>query len=216
MEQCWSRCVLHDTLMDRAMNGYEEVSSKSDDGTRYRGKFDNRLGQGLLGRLDRMAEAQPLVGSMAAQVQLVSQDWESFLELVAGGGTGAAAALFCAARSPDLSPTDETGFDCELAQISAAEEAEEEPELTPEEAAAQLSVWYESFDKCWKTDFPPRDAADAELVTEHGAFGEADYERTLTEAEEAAQIEADAGRLVPLRAAALLAHAEWFGFKAAA
>ena len=210
-----ARCVVQDTLMDRALNGYEEVSAKDPDGTTRRGKFDNRLGQSLLTRLDRMAETQPAVGSMAAQVQLVSQDWESFLELVAAGGTGAAAALFCAARSPELPSDDETGFDCELAQISAAEEAEDEAELTPEETAARLSVWYDAYAGRWKTDFPPKDAADAEQVTEDGIFGDPTYTRTLTPAESAAQIEAETDRLVPLYAAAHAAHAEWFGLKAA-
>ena len=96
-----SRDVVQDMLMDRAVNGYEEVTSKLDDGTTMRGKFDNRLGMGLLGRLDRMAEAQALKGSRTAQVMLVVQDFESFLDLIERGGKGAEAALFFEARDPE-------------------------------------------------------------------------------------------------------------------
>lgn len=211
-----ARCVVESTLMDRAMNGYQVVTSKDPDGTTMRGTYDNRLGQGLLTRLDRMAEAHPAVGSMAAQIQLVSQDWESFLELIEQGGTGAAAALFCAARSPVSPSDDETRFDCELAQISAAEEAEDEPIPTPEEAAEGLSVWYDAYSQRWMTDFPPHDAKDADLVTEHGKFGDEGYIRTLTLAEEAVQIEAEAERLLPLHIAAHAARDAWFEAKAAA
>ncbi len=73
-----SRDVVQDMLMDRAVNGYEEVTSKLDDGTTMRGKFDNRLGMGLLGRLDRMAEAQAIKGSRNAQVMLVSRISKAF------------------------------------------------------------------------------------------------------------------------------------------
>lgn len=213
-----ARCALEGLLMDRAVNGYEEVSSRSDDGTVLRSKFDNRLGLGLLGRLDRIAATQPVTGSMAAQVQLVSQDWESFLELVADGGTGAAAALFCGARGPVDPATSDSGFDCELAQNSAdfADDDGAEEELAPEAAAAQMSVWYDPYGQCWKTDFPPRTDEDTALVSESGMFGDQDYLRTLTPAEETAQIAAEAARRLPLHQAALAAHAEWFGLKAAA
>ncbi len=56
---------------------------------------------GLLGRLDRMAEAQAIKGSRNAQVMLVVQDFESFLDLIERGGKGSEAALFFAARDPD-------------------------------------------------------------------------------------------------------------------
>ena len=84
-----SRATLADMLMDRAIHGYEEMTMKQDDGAVFRGKYDNRLGQGLLSRLDRMAEAQAAANSVAAQVQLIVQDFESFLDLVERGGQGA-------------------------------------------------------------------------------------------------------------------------------
>lgn len=213
-----ARCVVEGTLLDRAMNGYQVVTSKDPDGTTMRGTFDNRLGQGLLTRLDRIANEQPQVGSMAAQVQLVSQDWETFLELIAGGGTGAAAALFCAARSPEPGPDDKTGIHRELAQFSAAEdEAEaEEPELTPEEQAEELSVWWSESANRWKTNFPPAAEGTGGLVIETGSFGDDFYERTLTREEEAAQKVVEAARLLPLQTAALAAREAWFGGKVVA
>lgn len=222
-----ARAALGDMLLDRAVNGYEEISSRQDDGTVLRGKFDNRLGQGLLNRLDRLAEGQATRGSMQAQVQLVLQDFECFLDLIANGGTGAESALFLAARDPGADPdadaADAAAIQCELDRISAAEDAEddgtEEPDLLdlpPDEAAMQLSVWFDDYDECWKTDFPPLDEAAAAEVKEIGQFGDPDYARTLTPAETAAQAAADAARREPLRAAALTARAAWFDWQEAA
>ena len=161
-----SRDVVQDMLMDRAVNGYEEVTSKLDDGTTMRGKFDNRLGMGLLGRLDRMAEAQAMKGSRTAQVMLVVQDFESFLDLIERGGKGAEAALFFEARDPD--PVENRRpFDCELDRISAADEAvpdmfDEEPEV----AAQRLCIWYDEDEECWMTNFPKPEGEEGEFVTE--------------------------------------------------
>jgi hypothetical protein len=215
-----SRATLADMLMDRAIHGYEEMTMKQDDGAVFRGKYDNRLGQGLLNRLDRMAEAQAAANSVVAQVQLVVQDFESFLDLVERGGQGAEAALFCAARDDAALPEMNRAIQCELAQISAAETAKEsEADLTamdPDEAAAQLSVWYDGEEEQWKTNFPPCDADDADLVEESGIFGDRDYERSLTPDEEEAQRIALEAATAPLRSAALKAHAAWFGYKKAA
>ena len=215
-----SRATLADMLMDRAIHGYEEMTMKQDDGAVFRGKYDNRLGQGLLNRLDRMAEAQAAANSVAAQVQLVVQDFESFLDLVERGGQGAEAALFFAARDDAAVPAMDSAIQCELAQISAAETAKESEEdltaMDPDEAAAQLSVWYDGEEEQWKTNFPPCDADDADLVEESGIFGDRDYERSLTPDEEEAQRSVLEAETAPLRSAALKAHAVWFGYKKAA
>ena len=222
-----ARATLGDMLMDRAVNGYEEVSSRQDDGTVLRGKFDNRLGQGLLTRLDRLAEGQAAHGSMQAQVQLVVQDFECFLDLIATGGTGAESALFLAARDPGADPdadaADAAAIQCELDRISAAEAAEDKAapapdllDLPPDEAAAQLSVWFDDIDQCWKTDFPPLDADAAAEVQEVREFGDPGYARTLTSAETAAQEAGLAAERAQLRAAALTARAAWFDWPEAA
>jgi hypothetical protein len=220
-----ARATLADMLMDRAIHGYEEMTVKQEDGSVLRGKYDNRLGQGLLSRLDRMAEAQAAAHSVAAQVQLVVQDFERFLDLVERGGNGAAAALFFAARDDApmtalAAPEMERAIQSELAQISAAEAASAaEPDLLdmePEDAAARLSVWYDHEDAQWKTNFPPCTADDAALVEESGIFGDAEYERSLTPDEEEAQRSVLEAETAPLRSAALKAHAAWFGMKDAA
>ena len=215
-----SRATLADMLMDRAIHGYEEMTMKQDDGAVFRGKYDNRLGQGLLSRLDRMAEAQAAANSVAAQVQLIVQDFESFLDLVERGGQGAEAALFCAARDDSALPEMNRAIQSELAQISAAQTAEECVvdliTMDPEEAAAQLSVWYDGEEEQWKTNFPPCDADDADLVEESGIFGDRDYERSLTPDEEEAQRITLEAATAPLRSAALKAYAAWFGYKKAA
>lgn len=222
-----ARATLSDLLMDRAVNGYEEVSTRQDDGTVLRGKYDNRLGQGLLNRLDRLAEGQALRGSAQAQVQLVVQDFECFLDLIERGGTGADSALFLSARDDGADAAanaeEQAAIQCELDRISAAdadeEPAEEEPDLLdlpPDEAATQLSVWFDDAEQCWKTDFPPADAEAAAQVEESGEFGDSDYARTLTSTEAAAQDAAVAAELAPLRTAALTARAAWFDWQEAA
>ena len=220
-----ARATLFDLLMDRAIHGYEEMTVKQEDGSTLRGKYDNRLGQGLLSRLDRMAEAQAAANSVAAQVQLVVQDFESFLDLVERGGKGAEAAIFFAARNdapmPELAaPEIEKAIQNELGRISAAEAAPAaEPDLLdmePEDAAARLSVWYDPDEEQWKTNFPPCNTDDAALIEESGLFGDADYERNLTPDEEEAQRIVLDAETAPLRVAALKAHAAWFGMKHAA
>jgi hypothetical protein len=234
-----ARIVVADQLMDRALSGYEEVSVKQDDGSRVRHKQDNRLGQNLLARLDRMADAQAVAGSRQAQVQLVLQDFEAYLDLIEHGGTGAAAALFCVARGSDHAPidgADEYEIECELAQISAAEAEAEDAEraqraqvmldMEPEVAAQLLEVWYDEYAKCWKTNFPAPNAADDldvmldnwdEDGTEQSAFfGDEDYERTLTQQELSAHFAALANVRQPWIDAAIVARDAWFGGKVAA
>ncbi len=220
-----ARATLSDTLMDRAINYIEENSERGPDRTLIRRRVDNRLGQGLLARLDRMAEAQPQVGSALAQIQLVSQDFECFLDLIGNGGHGAEAALFVAARSVAVPGSAEARFDCELAQFSADLEAEEEAnadgeaegeephdmfDMPIDKALAQMTVWFDDKGEL-KTNFPPRNAEDSALVTQNCLFGELDYERTLTPAEEDAYLSQLVIKQEPLRAAALAAREACFG-----
>ena len=211
-----SRDVIQDMLMDRAVNGYEEVTSKLDDGTVMRGKFDNRLGKGLLDRLDRMAEAQAMKGSRNAQVQLICQDFESFLDLIERGGKGSEAALFFEARDPGPAESRKP-FDYELDRISAADAAV--PDMldeVPEVAAQRLSVWFAEEEGDWRTDFPKAEGEDGEFIIEIGFFGDEDYERTLSDAEERAHLAALLRTRQPWIDAAAKARDAWFGEKMAA
>jgi hypothetical protein len=216
-----SRYALQDMLMDRAVNGYEEVSTKQEDGTTMRGRFDNRLGKGLLDRLDRLAEAQAIKGSRNAQVQLVTQDFASFLDLIERGGKGAEAALFFEARDDDpaggVSRGDRYAIGCELERISAGDGAvpdmlDEEPEV----AAERLGVWFDEDEQEWRTNFPKMEGEEGETITETGFFGDEDYERSLTLAEETAHLAALARTRQPWIDAAAKARDAWFGEKMAA
>jgi hypothetical protein len=221
-----SRRILEDTLLDRAVSGFEEVSCKDEDGRTVRGKFDNRLSMNVLARLDRIAERQALAHSNDAQVQLVVSDFEAFLDLIEKGGTGADAAIFCAARSSDDSESEEAekaAIDCELARISAAEKAEAKrveeavPDMLDEEpavAAERLSIWFDGFE--WRTNFPLPDNADAAELDEGGLFGDPHYDRKLTPEEEEAHIAAVARERAPWHEAAAAARDAWLGMKEAA
>ncbi len=216
-----AKATLNDMLMDRAVNGYEEVTVKRDDGSTLRGKFDNKLSMGLLNRLDKISETQAVKNSQAAQVQMVVQDFEAFLDLIENGGKGAEAALFFAARDPepgeDMTPAQKRALECELGLISAAEERI--PDMldeAPEQAASRLSVWYDDDGECWKTDFPKAEGDEGETVEESGSFGHEDYARTLTEAEETAHIQALVEKQKPWIDAAEAARDAWFGVKMAA
>jgi hypothetical protein len=216
-----ARAALADMLMDRAVCGFEEFTSRDEDGMVTRSKYDNRLSMSVLTRLDRMAEAQAAQNSMMAQVQLISQDFENFLGLIERGGQGAETALFLAARDAGIGGsvgTDEdSDIHCELARISADEDDEFAPENDdPEAIAAQLSVWFDEDDEDWKTNFPPRDDHDAAMVNERGVFGDPDYERTLTMGEVVAQLAVAEAEAAPLRDAALKAREAWFDLRQAA
>lgn len=204
-----ARAVVADRLMDRALEGYDEVSVRDEEGNITRRKVDNRLGLNLLSRLDKMAEAQAALNNRNAHVQMVAQDFEAFLELVANGGTGSQAALFCTMRGHDsahIAPDEKHAIECELRQISAQERAQAEAkaraekqaaalpkdliDMKPEEAAANMGIWWDHDTVTWKTNFPPPGlgASDGGEIwyyelEEDGIFGEEDYQRLLTPAE---------------------------------
>ena len=77
-----AQAAVADALMDRALHGYTEIITPTGDGGATRERLDNRLSFRLLGRLDRMVDAQPASGSYAQQVQLAAQDFEAFLDLI--------------------------------------------------------------------------------------------------------------------------------------
>ncbi len=216
-----SRYALQDMLMDRAVNGYEEISTKQEDGTTLRGRFDNRLSKGLLDRLDRLADAQAVRGSRNAHIQCIVQDFEGFLDLIEGGGTGAQAALFCAARddgpAPEVSCAHNAAIGCELGRISASDRAvsdilDDEPAIVAE----RLGVWFDEEAREWRTNYPKPDGHDSEIVTATGFFGDVDYERTLTWSEEVAHLAALQRKRQPWIDAAAKARDAWFGERSAA
>jgi hypothetical protein len=78
-----SRDVVADELMDRALGGQwtETVRDKESGVTRRFGQ-DRRLGLALLSRLDRMCDTMASEGTIHMAAQIVSQDFEAFLDLM--------------------------------------------------------------------------------------------------------------------------------------
>lgn len=185
-----ARAVIADTLMDRAILGQRlETVRDPENHSTSRTHYDRGLGMALLNRLDRLTKGDGMDEAYAVIVRIVSQDFESFLDLIEAGGQGAEAGLFCAGRdAPE--ETIFPGFaevrknmqkDCELAQEPAADAAAEAAEITPEIAAGKMKIWWADWADGWRTDFPaPADFDGTQL----GSHSNGSYSRSLTIEEE--------------------------------
>jgi hypothetical protein len=203
-----ARATLSDSLLERALDGQEDVSVRDPD-TRTTTRFrrDNRLGMSLLSRLDAMAGPK-LDDHEAMLARIIGQDFEAYLDLIESGGTGAAAALFVDARGPQKSVTDESNEQCEL------EDEDEEVDYTsPAYKLAGLSVWFAEDKGDWCTDFPPPPGFTGD---EDGSFGDYRYCRELSASEQAAHEKKVEEEAAPLLAAASAARDAHFGFVAVA
>ena len=212
-----ARGRLIDDLMERALEGYTEIATRSEDGreiTRF--KYDTRSAMAMVHRFDKRIDGpcEALPASELVFARIASQDFEAYLDLVETGGAAAQLSLFLAARS-DLAATLSGSH---LSQISADDDdeerelahdraADEEPLIDPVEAANSMSVWHCDERGEWRTDFPPPEDFDGD---EDGIFGEGSYNRSLTEVEERIQYALQAAALRPLRDAAKLAYDRWF------
>lgn len=206
-----------------------------------RQRLDPRLGLAMLARLDKMVETRAREGEeMFAQI--IAGDWPGFLslfdaaEVLAPDGAGpenadaegglksgmaAALALWLAARDNCANPLATlwrgSAIANEVAQFSAdsdaAHEGAEEEEPTPEEQAAQMTIWHDDMTGELRTNFPPPEGF---IGLEEGIFGDEDYERTLDAAEEDAWESARAEAFAPLRKAGEAARRAFFALPAAA
>ncbi|AJA09335.1 hypothetical protein SKP52_12200 [Sphingopyxis fribergensis] len=232
-----ARGRLVDELLDRAIWGYEETSTiMREEGRSFvkRQRLDPRLGLAMLARLDKMVETRAREGEeMLAQI--IAGDWPGFLslfdatEVLAPDGAGpestdaegdqksgmaAALALWLAARDNRANPLATlwrgTAIANEVAQFSADSDAEPEradEEPTPEEQAAQMTIWHDEESGEWRTDFPPPDDY---VGIEEGVFGDEHYERTLDAEEEEAWNAAHTEAVEPLRRAGEAARRAFF------
>lgn len=160
-----ARTRLADTLMERAIDGQEDVITRDPDAhVRTRHRHDNRLALSLLARLDRFADD----GHAAhGDARLIAGDWAAFLDLVADGHGDSAVALFLAARRPEAAD-ENAGGPCQLRGGG-----EGEPD-----AAYPLSVWRDDELGTFRTNFPP---APDFTGDQWGKFAiDWDYERGLT------------------------------------
>ena len=79
-----SRDVVADELLDRALAGqWTQTERDKDTGHTRRFAQDRRLGLALLTRLDRMCDIMADEGTAHRAAQIVSQDFEAFLDLMA-------------------------------------------------------------------------------------------------------------------------------------
>lgn len=195
-----ARARLVDTLMERAINGWDEVVTRSRDSEATsisRHRIDNRLAMSLLGRLDRRAEVPVNEGSDAALARIVAQDFEAFLDLVESGASGAAISLFLALRTPCDEQSNPHQNDpigqCELCGAKHGDEGkadDDDPDNPYADVIAEMGVYCENPGDTddpgnWRTEFPPPPGFDGE---EWGEWNSDWYERTLTFEELDAQI----------------------------
>jgi hypothetical protein len=194
-----ARGRLVDELMARAINGWEEVTTRSgdDENKRTRNRYDNRLAMSLLGRLDRRAEVPLTEGTDAALARIVAQDFEAYLDLISSGAGGAAVSLFVASRTPQIEaqnpPLNCAIGQCELCGADHSKSPEtviDEDDIEKRLIAAMRAWCHDPSNpedtESWRTGFPAPPEFDGEEWGEwDDGFG---YERTLTEAELAAQL----------------------------
>jgi hypothetical protein len=235
-----ARGRLIDELMARAINGWDEVSTRSrndnEEDMRIRHRFDNRLAMSLLGRLDKRAEVPLAEGTDAALARIVAQDFEAYLDLIGSGAGGAAVSLFIALRTPQVEaqnppPNSDIG-QCELCGGTAPDaQSESGREMTVEEAldaefnsfiqseAASFHAYCEPGEDpediaSWRCEFPPPPGFDGE---EWGSWNGDDesierYTRELTEQEHQAVLIQRKPENNPLYIAAKIARDLYFGF----
>lgn len=220
-----SRDRLVDDLMERAFLGQEEEMVRDPDNNRLvRKRTDNRLGMGMLSRLDRMVEAASGAGAgqgdaFAQSARLVAGDFERFLDLVEREGSGSEAGLFLATHAGAQScafhyqlPQNSADFAADHDPIDAGDQPMVADAASPEGLAADLTVWWDDTAEDWRTDFPPPPDFDGE---EQGSYGDDSYERTLTGAEAAVQNARQAVEDQPYIDAAYIARAAFFAPDAA-
>ena len=150
-----ARDVVADELLDRALAGqWTETIKDPETGKTQRFAQDRRLGLALLSRLDRMCDVQATEGTVHMAAQIVSQDFEAFLDLMMEDGDKSASVTDVRAflslredawRLGDQLPREDvvqikgavalvhdTAFQCEVAQSSAVSEAKPQVEVEPE------------------------------------------------------------------------------------
>ncbi|APZ98139.1 hypothetical protein BWQ93_06345 [Sphingopyxis sp. QXT-31] len=217
-----ARQRLADELLDRAIWGYDEMSTiMREEGKSFvrRQRSDPRLGLAMLARLDRMVETRAEAGEEML-VQIVAGDWPGFLTLFdinpegeGAEGRSAAFALWLAGRDNRANPLAslwrDTPIANEVPRFSADSDIAPPPPATPEEEAEAMTVWHDEEKNELRTNFPP---ADNFFGDEEGQFGDPDYERTLDPDEVEAYEDVRNAEIAPFREAGEIARRAFFGF----
>jgi hypothetical protein len=221
-----ARDRLQDELLDRAFTGaldiYERIPMGEPGAWQIRRRRINApASMAMLERLDRQV-AERATSREAHLARIIAANFGDYLDLFtspafAADPDAALAAWFADQRArpdPLAALCAPPAHLCEVAQISA-DFADEE---TPEEAASDLSVWYDDEMEEWRTDFPP--PSDDFDGHEDGEFGDDGYSRSLSDDEfatiNARETAAKAAWFVPFHSAAEARRREVFGLDAAA
>ncbi|MEO7827315.1 MAG: hypothetical protein ABIR60_09265, partial [Allosphingosinicella sp.] len=170
-----ARAPLADEAYSRARNGVVERIYKDGIVVAERHRYDNRLTMAVLARLDSRIDRAEEKG--APHLALVAR-WDEYLDAVAEDRREDGLALLAPPEdSAPPEPLPAAGLDTdpgdrELHELHLEEEAgaDEDPH----------SIWED--EEGWWTDYPPPADFDGE---EEGSFGDYEYRRTLSPAEQA-------------------------------
>lgn len=198
-----ARAPLADEAYSRAFNGVVERIYRDGIVVAEKHRYDNRLTMAVLARLDSRIDRAEEKG--AAHLALVA-NWDEYLDALGEDRSGHALALL---TSGEASPAKacagpgQNSRDYELHELHLDEEAEMEAGM-----ARDRHTVFEEEDGWW-TDYPPPAGFDGE---EEGEYGDDDYRRRLSPAEQAV-IDSDlAEELEEERARAEAQRDSYFGF----
>ncbi|SNS83554.1 hypothetical protein SAMN06295912_11866 [Sphingomonas laterariae] len=95
-----AREKLADVLLSRAIDGQVETITRANGDVIERHRYDNRLAQSMLTRLDRLADAAQAEATHGA-ARMVAQEWDQYLALIGRDCSPARAGLFVGLRLAD-------------------------------------------------------------------------------------------------------------------
>ena len=202
-----ARAPIADLLMERAIEGQEDVIVRDDDGrTRTRTRHDNRLALALLSRLDRFADDNHVAH---ADARIVAGAWEVFLDLVDAGADADALADFLDARRPSAENPDRSSEPCQL--CGETDDAEDIDEWLHH----AYHVWWSEAHGTYRTNFPPppQFSGDQKGNPDDGPGYRCTYERGLSPLEVERHIEQETAEADDLRARSHKVRKEWFGIE---
>jgi hypothetical protein len=168
-----ARGPLADEAYSRARNGVVERIYRDGIVVAEKHRYDNRLTMAVLARLDSRIDRAEEKG---APHLALAERWEDYLDAVSEDRREDGLALLAPAEplAPPVAGPGPDGFspDRELHELHPGEEDEFDD--------GGIRVWED--EDGWWTDFPPPDGFDGE---EDGEYGDYDYRRSLSPAEQA-------------------------------
>jgi hypothetical protein len=203
-----ARAPLADEAYSRARNGVVERIYKDGVVVAEKHRYDNRLTMAVLTRLDSRIDRAEEKG--AAHLGLVA-NWDDYLDAVGEDRGEDARALLAppktAGAEESFTGPGDFSRDHELHELHLEEEEEEDGDEIDD---GGHMIW-EGPDGCWWTDYPPPAGFCGE---EEGEYGDRQYRRTLSPAEQAVVDSEVAQRTADERAGAEARRDAWFGFGA--